>query len=80
MPRAAWFLITSGDPEQGEPEFLCAVQGDALPASLKRCAEQIVDEGGNVTALRVWALTGVEVATKAFEVRGLDKVGAQTKA
>lgn len=31
-------------------------------------------EKDDVTRLRVWSLTGVEVTTKAFEILGLEKL------
>lgn len=66
------FIITEGDRE--EPSFLCAVSEETLEPSLRQCVEQIVKDKGDVSTLRVWELTPVEVTTKAFDVLGLDKL------
>lgn len=68
------FLITEGNPDREEPELLCAVAEDALEATLRQCAEQVVRDKGDVSNIRVWALTPVEVTTKAFDVLGLEKL------
>lgn len=65
------YLITSGNPDDVEPEIVCACRKDTLEATLRQEAERIVSEGGDVTQLHVWELTPVSVTTKAFEISHL---------
>lgn len=73
------YIITEGDPDREEPSFLCAVSEETLEATLRQLAEQTVKDKGDVTTLRVWALTGVEVTTKAFDILGLDKLAEKRR-
>lgn len=68
------YLITTGDPDREQPEVECAVTEEALWPTLELIAEQRAADGEDVTAIRVWKLTEVEVHTKAFGVRGLEKL------
>jgi len=68
------YLITYGDPDREEPEVLATCSESELEPNLRHIAENHVKEKDDVTRLRVWSLTPVEVTTKAFEILGLEKL------
>jgi hypothetical protein len=76
MPKTPTrFLITQGDLLTEEPEFLATADRETLKLTLQRCARSIIDEGGDVTAIRVWGLIEeVSVTATAFDIVGLETV------
>jgi len=54
MPKTPTrFLITQGDLLTEEPEFLATADRETLKLTLQRCARSIIDDGGDVTTIRV---------------------------
>lgn len=65
------YLITQGEGAD-EPEVLAIATTETLEKTIKRCAEQLSDDGADITTIRVWKLTNVALVTKAFGINGLD--------